>query len=114
MFLDQGSSCQWSFRRNFKKGSLDLKIKGIILFLIVEFDWKLKGPVPFLAVERDWRAANPLARPQFSQRHPINIFEIDILFNINERSGNYVFEDDKRPRAFRAGVGNYALGEKDI
>ena len=38
-------------------------------------------------------------------------FEIAILFNIVERSGNYVFEDESSlPTALRAKAGSYVLG----
>ena len=45
--------------RNFKKTSVD---------------WKLKGPVPFLKVTSNWKAINPLPRPLFLRIYPIKIF----------------------------------------
>jgi hypothetical protein len=37
-------------------------------------------------------------------------FEIAILFNVVERSGNYFFEDDNPSTALRARILSYALG----
>jgi hypothetical protein len=37
-------------------------------------------------------------------------FEIVILFNIVERFGNYILNDDTPPTALRARVVSYALG----
>jgi hypothetical protein len=83
------------FCRNFKKGS---------------FDWKSKGLVAFLIVECDWRATKPSLTPTISPNTSNQNFEIDILFNVVERSGNYVFEDDTPPTVPRARVVSYALG----
>ena len=64
-------------RRNFKRGS---------------FDWKLRGLVPFLILYSNLRdnPPTPIISPQTSDQH----FGIAILFNAVERSVNYVFEDD--------------------
>jgi hypothetical protein len=52
----------------------------------------------------------PLSRPQFTQTHPVKNFEIAILFKVVDRSGNYVFEDDRPLTALRTRVVSYALG----
>ena len=41
-------------------------------------------------------------------------FEIAILFNVVERSGNYIFELDIPPTVFRARVVSYALGASKV
>ena len=82
------------FRRDFKKGS---------------FDWKLKGLGPFLVVESDYRATSPLT-PTISPNTSNQNFEIAILFNVTESSGNYVFENNNPPTSLRARVVSYALG----
>jgi hypothetical protein len=81
-------------RRNFKTGS---------------FDWKFKGLVAFLIVESDWRATKPPVIPIISPNTSNQSFEIDILFDVVQRSRNYVFEDDTPPTALRARVASYAL-----
>jgi len=71
--------------------------KVFIESIVVEkgsFDWKLEGEVPLLMVESDWKATNPLPiSPNTSNQN----FEIAILFNVFERSRNYVFEDNNFP-----------------
>ena len=59
-------------------------------------------------VKSDWKATNPLPRPPFFQIH--YNFEIAILFNVVEKSGNYVFGDDNPLTAQRARVVSYAIG----
>jgi hypothetical protein len=66
--------------------------------------------VPFLIVESDWSATNPPSMPTISQNTSCQNFEIAILFNAVERSGNYIFELDTPPRAFRTRVVSYTLG----
>jgi hypothetical protein len=80
-------------RRNLKKG--DLKFKGLMLFLIVESDWK---------------ATNTPSMPSSSPNTSNLIFEIAILFNAVESSGNYIFEQDTPHTVFMARVISYALG----
>ena len=58
-------------------------------------------------INRRWQLT-PLPRPQFSNIFNQN-FEIVILFNVVETSGNYVFEDDNPPIALRERVVSYAL-----
>ena len=82
-------------RRNFKKGS---------------FDWKLKWLVPFLIVECDWKATNTLFTPTISPNTSNQNFDIAILFNVVESSGNYMFEQDTPTTVFMARVISYALG----
>ena len=67
-------------RINFKKGS---------------FDWKLKGLLPFLIVKNDWRANNPSSHAHHFSKHIQSNSDIVILFSVIEKSGNYAFEDDK-------------------
>jgi hypothetical protein len=43
-------------------------------------------------VERDGRATNPLLTPIISPNTSNKSFEIVILFDVVERSGNYVFD----------------------
>jgi hypothetical protein len=74
----------------------------------------LKGLVPFLIVESEWRAANPLLTPTISPNIFHQSFEIVILFNAVEKSGNYLLKYDKAPRAPRAKVVSYALGAYKI
>ena len=78
-FLDQGTSHGNSCRRNFEKSF---------------FDWELEGSVPFLIVESDWRATNIPLTPAICANTSNQNFEITILFNVVQRSENYVFEDD--------------------
>jgi hypothetical protein len=82
-------------RRNFKNGS---------------FDWKLNGLVSCSTIESDWRAINPLLTPTFSPNKFSQNFEIVILLNVVKRSGNYVFEDDKPPAVPWAKAISYAWG----
>ena len=69
-------------RKNFKKGS---------------FDCKLRGLVPFFIVESDWRAINPSLTLTISPNTSHQNFEITIMLNVVERFGNYVFDDDNPP-----------------
>jgi hypothetical protein len=55
---------------------------------------KLKEQVPFLMVKSDWRATNPLLTLTISKNTSNKNFKTAILFNVIEKSGNYVFEDD--------------------
>ena len=66
--------------------------------------------MPFLIVESEWRVINPPLTPTISPNTFNQSLEIAILFNVVESSGNYVFKDDKPPRAPRAKVVSYALG----
>jgi hypothetical protein len=66
--------------------------------------------VPFLLVESDWRATNPRFTPTISPNISNQNFEIAILFSVVQRSGNYVFEDEKEPATLRAGVVSFDLG----
>jgi hypothetical protein len=50
--------------------------------------------VPFLIVKTDWRATNLPPTPTISPNTSNQNFEIAILFNVVEKSGNEVFEDD--------------------
>jgi hypothetical protein len=70
--------------------------------------------LPFLIVESEWRVINPPLTPTISPKTFNQSLEIAILFNIVESSGNYVFKDDKPPRAPRAKVVVYALGAYKI
>ena len=79
--------------RNFKKGSFDCKLK-----------------LPFLIVESEWRVINPPLTPTISPNTFNQSLEIAILFNVVESSRNYVFKDEKPPRAPRAKVVSYTLG----
>jgi len=54
----------------------------------------MSGLVPFLIIARKWKATNPSLLPTISSNKSNQNLEIAILFNIDERSGNYVFEDD--------------------
>jgi hypothetical protein len=66
--------------------------------------------VPILIVESDWRATNPTLPPTIYPNTSNQHFEIAILFNVVERHGNHVFEDDKPSTAPMAKVVSYALG----
>jgi hypothetical protein len=80
--------------KNFKKGSFDWKLRGILPFLIVEIDRRENPPTPII-----------------SPNIPDQRFDMAILFNVVERPGNYVFEDDNPPPiALRTRVVSYALG----
>ena len=64
----------------------------------------------FLIVESDWRATKPPLTPPISPNTSNKNFEIAILFNVVEKSGNYIFGDDTPPTALRVRVVIYALG----
>jgi hypothetical protein len=66
--------------------------------------------LPFLIVKSEWRVINPPLTPTISSKTSNQRLEIAILFNLVESSGNYVFKDDKPPRAPRAKVVSSALG----
>jgi hypothetical protein len=57
----------------------------------------LEGLVPFTITESDWKATNTLSTPTISPNISNQNFEIAILFNVVERSRNYVFEGDTSP-----------------
>ena len=77
-----------------------------------KFHWTLKALVPLLIVERDRKQINPPPTPTTSPNIPNQIFETVILFNVIDRSGNYVFQDDTLPPAeLRARVVSYVLGQ---
>ena len=61
----------------------------------------------FLIVESDSKATDTPSTPTISPNTSNQNFDIAIFFNVVESSGNYVFEDDKLPRAK---VVSYALG----
>ena len=63
--------------RNFKGGS---------------FDWKLEGLVPFLIVESEGNQ-NP-SHVSISSKTSNQNFQIAILFNVVKRSGNYVLKNE--------------------
>ena len=77
LVLDQGTLYRRSCRKNFKKFS---------------FDWKLEGLLHFLIVKSDWRKTNTPPSPTISPNASNKSFEIVILFDVVERSGNYVFD----------------------
>jgi hypothetical protein len=63
-----------------------------------------------LKAKSDWRATkNPLT-PSISLNTSNQNFEMAILFNVVESSGNEVFEDDNPPTDLRSSVVLYALG----
>jgi hypothetical protein len=66
--------------------------------------------VPFLIVESDWVESSPPFTPTISPNTSNQNFEIAILFNVVEWSGNYVFEVDNPSIALRSRVVSYALG----
>ena len=82
-------------RKNFEKSSFDLELKGLM---------------PVLIVESDWRATNPPPTPSIFPNTSNQNFKTVILFNVIDRSGNYIVEDDNPPTALRANVVSYALG----
>ena len=53
-----------------------------------------KGQLPFIRVEGNWRATSPPPKPTISPNTSNQNFEMAILFDIIERCGYYVFEDD--------------------
>jgi hypothetical protein len=55
-------------------------------------------------------ASIPPLTPTISPNKSNQNFEIAILFNLVERSGNYVFEDDNPLTALRSRLVRYALG----
>jgi hypothetical protein len=56
-----------------------------------EHNLHLKGPVPFLTVKSNCRATNLPPTPTIFSNTSNKNFEIAILFNVVENSGNYVF-----------------------
>jgi hypothetical protein len=56
----------------------------------------------------------PFLRPSFPPNRSNNNIDIAIFYNVVERSGNYVFEEDTPPTALRKRVVSYALGEYTI
>ena len=91
---DQGTLYGKNCRRNFKKGS---------------FDWKLNRLVPLLIVESDWMATNPLPTPTLFPNTSNQNFQLTVLFNVVERSGNHVFEDDNSPSEGVHRIGNHKV-----
>jgi hypothetical protein len=77
--FEQDTSYQRSCRRNLKKRS---------------FNWKLEWLVPFLIFESDWKATNTPFMPTISKNTFNQNFEIAMLFNVVESSGNSVLKDD--------------------
>ena len=65
---------------------------------------KLKGLELYLIVESDWRATKPLPTFTNSLSTPNQNFETAILFNVVEKSRNYVFEDDNSPQPSKQGL----------
>jgi hypothetical protein len=49
---------------------------------------EINGLVPFLIVESDWGATDHPLTPIFSQKTSNENFEIALLFNVVENSGN--------------------------
>jgi hypothetical protein len=70
--------------------------------------------VPFLIVKSDWRKTNTPPTPIISLKTSNKNFEIAILFNVVEKSGNYVFEDVTLPRTLSTRVVSYALGAYEV
>ena len=70
--------------------------------------------MPFLIVESDWRATNLPLTPTISPNTSNQNFEIAILFNVVESSGNYVFENDQPSIPLRARVVSYSLGSYKV
>jgi hypothetical protein len=70
----------------------------------------LEGLLPVLIVKSAWRKTNTPPSPTISPNTSNKSFEIAILFDVVERSGNYVFEKDIPPRALRARVLSCLLG----
>jgi phospholipase/lecithinase/hemolysin len=66
--------------------------------------------VPFLIVKSDWRKTNTSPTSTISPSTSNENFEMPILFNVVEKSGNYFFEDEIHPTALSARVVGYALG----
>jgi len=62
-----------------------------------------------LIVECDRRATNPPPTPTICSNTSNQNFKIAILFNIVERVGNYVSEENNPHTAHRARVESYAL-----
>ena len=56
------------------------------------FDWKLEWLVTFLIVESDWKATNTPSTSTVYPNTSNQKFEIAILFNAIEYSGNYICE----------------------
>ena len=65
--------------------------------------------MPFLIVKSDWRRTKTPPMPTISPKTSNKICETAILFNVVEKSGNYVFENDKPPTPLRVNVVSYAL-----
>ena len=59
--------------------------------------------VPVFILESDCRATNTTPTHTISSKNQSK-FEIDILLNVVERSGNFVFEDETLPTALRERV----------
>jgi phospholipase/lecithinase/hemolysin len=70
--------------------------------------------VPFLIVKHDWRKTNTLSTPTISPKTSNKNFEMAVLFNAAEKSGNYVFEDDTHPTTLSTRVVSYALGAYNV
>jgi hypothetical protein len=66
--------------------------------------------VTFIIVESVWRATSPPLTPTFSTKTANQNFETAILFNVVERTGIYVFEDDNSLKALKLRIVNFALG----
>ena len=64
--------------------------------------------MPFLIVKSDRRKTN--TPPTISLKTSNKNFEIAILFNVVEKSRNYVLEDKTPPTALNARVVSSALG----
>jgi hypothetical protein len=60
-------------------------------------------------VKSDCRKTNIPPTPTISPKTSNKNLEIAILFNVVEKSGNYIFEDDIPPTALSARVVSYAL-----
>ena len=57
--------------------------------------------MPFLIVESDWKATNTPYTPNISPNTSNQNFDIAVLFNAVDNSGNYMFEQDTPHTVFR-------------
>ena len=66
--------------------------------------------MPHLIFESYWKATNTPSTPTIYPDTSNQNFEKAILFNVVERSENYIFDDYNPPTALRVRDVNYALG----
>jgi len=62
----------------------------------------------------DWRVTNPPPMPTISPNTSNPNFEIVILFNVVERSRNFIFEDDIPLTTFRTKIVWYVLRQYKV